>query len=414
MSSADIINRKSQHRFKGRRKMKKISVILKLLTFSMVIAIISGVAYLEAALPDKFYIENGDNELNIKCVFDLSGKIQKSTENQDSADLKIMGWLPVKTVDIESIERISLIPCGTPFGIKMLTDGVIITDFGDIKSPDGVIHSSPAEKNGLSIGDVITSIDGTMVSSALGLSELITASENGKVEIEYIRDGKYNTVYIDTVKDKSNKPALGIWVRDSAAGIGTMTFYDENKRLFGGLGHGICDVDSGNLLPLQSGEIVPVTINSVIKGKSNAPGELCGVLNQNSRTGKIRANTTSGVFGVGDQLPDNTKPLPIALKQEIKCGDAYILATIDGDTPEKFSIRINSVSLNDGNNKNMVIEITDKRLLNATGGIVQGMSGSPIIQNGRLAGAITHVFVSDPTKGYGIFIENMLGNSDIY
>ncbi|MBQ8790279.1 MAG: SpoIVB peptidase [Ruminiclostridium sp.] len=394
--------------------MKKIPIIIRLLSFSLVAAFISGVAYLNFTLPDKFYIESGSEELNVKHVFELCGEVRKKSGDPDSADLKIMGWLPIKTVDVESIERVSLIPCGTPFGIKMLTDGVIITDFGDVKTAEGFIHSSPAETSGLRIGDVITKINGKTVSSASELSEIISDNNNDKIEIEYVRDEKTNNIFVNGVKDKNNKTTLGLWVRDSAAGIGTMTFYDNNTHFFGGLGHGICDADSGKLLPLQSGEIVPATINSVIKGEKNTPGELCGTLNQTLRTGKIRNNTTSGIFGIADHTADNLTAVPIALKQEIKCGDAYILSTINGQTPQKFSINISSVNMNSTNNKNMIIEITDKELIEATGGIVQGMSGSPIIQNGRLVGAVTHVFVSDPTKGYGIFIENMINNSGIY
>lgn len=394
--------------------MKKLPIIIKLLSFSLVAAFISGAAYLNFTLPDKFYIENGSEELNVKHVFELCGEIRKESGNPDSADLKIMGWLPIKTVDVESIERVSLIPCGTPFGIKMLTDGVIITDFGDVKTAEGVMHSSPAETSGLRIGDVITKINGKVIASALELSKMISDNDSDKIEIEYIRDEKTNNIIVNGVKDKNNKTTLGLWVRDSAAGIGTMTFYDNSMHFFGGLGHGICDADSGKLLPLQSGEIVPATINSVIKGEKNTPGELCGTLNPTLRTGKIRNNTTSGIFGIADYTADNLTAVPIALKQEIKCGDAYILSTINGQTPEKFSIKISSVNMNSTNNKNMIIEITDKELIEATGGIVQGMSGSPIIQNGRLVGAVTHVFVSDPTKGYGIFIENMINNSGIY
>ncbi len=394
--------------------MKKLKVSLKLLTFSFVIAIASGIGYLRLSLPDKFYIENGSEQLNIKCVFELCGEVQKASDNSKNADLKIMGWLPVKTVDVENIERLSLVPCGSPFGIKMLTDGVIITDFGDIKDADGVIHSSPARTQGLTIGDIITKINGQAVTSSQELSALITNSDKTRMEIEYIRDEKVCITHIEAIKDEKGEPVLGVWVKDSVAGIGTMTFYDESTKLFGGLGHGICDADSGKLLPLQSGEIVPVAINNVIKGKSNAPGELCGTLNQSSRTGKIKANTPCGIFGITDCAYSNADAIPIALKQEIKCGDAYILSTVNGESPEMFSIRINKINLNDGKNKNMVIEITDERLLEATGGIVQGMSGSPIIQDNRLIGAVTHVFVSDPTMGYGIFIENMINNSEIY
>ena len=390
--------------------MKKISVTLKILALTLILGILSGTAYLSNILPDKLYIENGSDKVNINCVFDISGSVRKKDNISHNADLKLMGWFPIKTVDIESIERLTLIPCGTPFGIKMLTDGVIVTEFGDVKDTNNVIHSSPGEVSGLLKGDIITKINGKKISSAKELTEELDCSPTNNIEIEYTRNKKASTVHIKAVKDKNGDYKLGLWVRDSAAGIGTMTFYDPSKNIFGGLGHGICDIDSGKLLPLQSGEIVPAIINSIIKGKSGAPGELCGTLMQNVRTGKIFANTENGLFGNISNVLTEEKPIPIALKQEIKCGDAYILSTIDGEIPEKFNIKISSVNLNSNSNKNMVIEIADKRLLDATGGIVQGMSGSPIIQNNMLVGAVTHVFVNDPTKGYGIFIENMLSS----
>lgn len=388
--------------------MKRASLLIKTLSMTLVLGIFSATTYLSCVIPDKFYIENGCEQLNINCVFNLKGNIRKSNGFSQSANLKLMGWLPVKTVNIESVERLSLVPCGTPFGIKILTDGVIITDFGDIKDVNNVIYSSPGKCSGLLKGDIITKINGEIISSADELSEELNCSPTENIEIEYTRDKKTSTISVKAIKDKNGSYRIGLWVRDSAAGIGTMTFYDPYRELFGGLGHGICDIDSGKLLPLQSGEIVPAIINNVIKSKNGTPGELCGTLIQDSRTGKIISNTPSGIFGYTSSLPSKEKEIPIALKQEIKCGDAYILTTVNGDKPEKFNIKINSINLNSGNNKNMVIEITDKRLLDITGGIVQGMSGSPIIQNNMIIGAVTHVFVNDTTKGYGIFIENML------
>ncbi|MBR4306081.1 MAG: SpoIVB peptidase [Ruminiclostridium sp.] len=387
--------------------MKRISVAFKLLTLVLITAVFSGAVYLSHILPDKFYIENGCNELNINCVFDLSGSVRKNSLSQ-KADLKLMGVFPIKTVNVENIERLTLIPCGTPFGIKMLTQGVIITDFGDVKDMNNVVHSSPGQTAGLAKGDIITKINNKEITSSKALTAQLELSSENTVEIEYIRGDKTSTMKVKTIRDKSGYNKLGLWVRDSAAGIGTMTFYDPTNDLFGGLGHGICDVDTGKLLPLQSGEIVPAVINNVIKSKSGAPGELCGTLIQETRTGKIYANTENGLFGNINTSAIEYKPLPIALKQEIECGEAYILSTINGDKPEKFTIQIKSISLNSSNNKNMIIEITDNRLLDLTGGIVQGMSGSPIIQNGRLVGAVTHVFVNEPAKGYGIFIENMI------
>ncbi|MBE6879599.1 MAG: SpoIVB peptidase [Ruminococcaceae bacterium] len=410
--SANIITEVITTTFKGWQNMKKFSVVLRILTFTLVISIFSATTYFSYTIPDKFYIENGSNKLNINSVFKLSGTVKKNDSLCQSADLTLMGWLPVKTVNIESIERPTLIPCGTPFGIKMLTDGVIITDFGDVKDKNDVIHSSPGETSGLLKGDIINEINGDKISSATELYEELRNAPNETIEIEYTRDEKTSSIDVKAIKDKNGQYKLGLWVRDSAAGIGTMTFYDPYRKIFGGLGHGVCDMDSGKLLPLQSGEIVPAIINNIVKGKSGAPGELCGTLIQNDRTGKIISNTTNGILGYASSLSIESKALPIALKQEIKCGDAYILSTINGDRPEKFNIKINSVNLGSNNNKNMVIEITDKRLLDNTGGIVQGMSGSPIIQNDMLVGAVTHVFVNEPTKGYGIFIENMLSHAE--
>ncbi len=388
--------------------MKKFSITFRILSLIIALSILSVTTYFDHTIPDKFYIENGNDKLNINCGFDLSGIVKKNETIPQSTNLMLMGWLPVKSVSVESIERPFLIPCGTPFGIKMLTEGVIITDFGDVKDINDVIHSSPGEVSGLLKGDIITAINGEKISSAAKLYEKLRNSSKENVEIEYTRDKTTSTIVVNAVKDKSGEYKLGLWIRDSAAGIGTMTFFNPSKNIFGGLGHGVCDVDSGKLLPLQSGEIVPALINNVVKGKSGAPGELCGTLVQNDRTGKIFSNTTNGIFGYTTSLSTETEAIPIALKQEIKCGDAYILSTINGDKPEKFNIKISSISLGSNNNKNMVIEITDERLLDITGGIVQGMSGSPIIQNNMLVGAVTHVFVNDPTKGYGIFIENML------
>ena len=349
--------------------MKRISVAFKLLTLVLITAVFSGAVYLSHILPDKFYIENGCNELNINCVFDLSGSVRKNSLSQ-KADLKLMGVFPIKTVNVENIERLTLIPCGTPFGIKMLTQGVIITDFGDVKDMNNVVHSSPGQTAGLAKGDIITKINNKEITSSKALTAQLELSSENTVEIEYIRGDKTSTMKVKTIRDKSGYNKLGLWVRDSAAGIGTMTFYDPTNDLFGGLGHGICDVDTGKLLPLQSGEIVPAVINNVIKGKSGAPGELCGTLIQETRTGKIYANTENGLFGNINTSAIEYKPLPIALKQEIECGEAYILSTINGDKPEKFTIQIKSISLNSSNNKNMIIEITDNRLLDLTGGIV--------------------------------------------
>ena len=198
-------------------------------------------------------------------------------------------------------------------------------------------------------------------------------------------------------------------MRDSTAGIGTITFYNPETGAFGGLGHGICDTDTTELMPLLNGEIVPVTISGVTKGQKGSPGELKGYFASNESVGTLSANVEEGVYGNLDTAPAGSTPLKAAMKQEVKAGAAQILTTIDGSGPQYYDIQVESIDYHENqSSKNMVIHVTDSALLEKTGGIVQGMSGSPIIQNGKIVGAVTHVFVNDPTRGYGIFAENML------
>ena len=205
-----------------------------------------------------------------------------------------------------------------------------------------------------------------------------------------------------------NRLKAGLWVRDSSAGIGTLTFYVPGSDIFAGLGHAVCDVDTGDVLPIASGEIVPARIYSVVKGQSGEPGELRGGFELGS-LGNLAVNGETGIYGSLTQTPVRGDPVPVAMKQQVKTGYAQVLTTIDGTEPELYDIRIDQVRYNDSSpTRNMVIVITDERLLEETGGIVQGMSGSPILQDGKLVGAVTHVFVNEPTKGFAIFAENML------
>ena len=203
-----------------------------------------------------------------------------------------------------------------------------------------------------------------------------------------------------------------MWVRDSSAGIGTLTFYSPSSQVFAGLGHPVCDVDTGETLPLSSGEIVPAKIYSVNRGVSGTPGELRGGFEKGT-LGNLTVNGETGIYGTLSNLPTLNDPVPVAMKQQVKSGSAQVLTTIDGTTPKLYDIRIDQVRYNDSSpTRNMVIVITDQELLDKTGGIVQGMSGSPILQDGKLIGAVTHVFVNDPTKGFAIFAENMLKTAE--
>ncbi len=303
-------------------------------------------------------------------------------------------------------ERPTLYVCGTPFGIKLLTDGVMVTGFAKIGNSNDIFEMSPAGKAGFEKGDVITKVNGVKITSSKKMSELIISGGN-TAELTYKRDNEEYKAVVEIKTDSDGEKRIGLWVRDSTAGIGTMTFYDEMSGRCAGLGHAVCDIDTGEILPLGSGETVPAVITSVRKGQNDSPGELCGTLTAGKKSGEITDNCSCGLYAALDILPDGANEYPLGFSDEVQCGSAYIISTVDTDGPRRYSVEIESTDNHNRDNKNLVIRVTDKELIEKTGGIVQGMSGSPIIQNGKLIGAVTHVFVSDPTHGYGIFAETM-------
>jgi stage IV sporulation protein B len=296
-----------------------------------------------------------------------------------------------------------LVPCGSPFGIKIKTDGAVVTAMGDI---DG--QPSPARVAGIRTGDIIRTVNGVAIESGSDITEAVQLNSDTAV-IELIREGREMTLEVVPVQSRRDSMfRLGIWVRASSAGIGTLTFFDPEQGTFGGLGHGVCDIDTGKILPLLSGEAVSVTISGIVKGSAGAPGELSGSFMSRVPIGTIEHNTELGVFGMMNYAPSLESGIPMAFKQEIKVGAATILSTVGGSNPKEYDIFIERIDYNENNRvKNMVIRIADEELISKTGGIVQGMSGSPILQNGMLVGAVTHVFVNDSTRGYAIFAENM-------
>lgn len=307
-----------------------------------------------------------------------------------------LGAMNIKSVEVNSTERKMLIPGGNPFGIKLRTDGVMVIS---------VNSGSPADKAGIKPGDIISSVNGVEVHTNSEIAGAVQLDSEECVIILNRGSGEYR-IKTEPVQDGKDL-RIGAWVRDSAAGIGTLTFCDPETGMFAGLGHQVSDVTTGELMPLSSGEITNAEIYSVIKGTTGEAGELCGDLSEQT-VGKLTANTAVGVFG---ELLSETEgeAIPMAFRQEVKCGEATILATINGSEPQEYSIEIEKINLCAMNGtKSMVIRVTDERLLNDAGGIVRGMSGSPIIQNGMLAGAVTHVFLNDPTRGYAVFAESMV------
>lgn len=322
-------------------------------------------------------------------------------------------WQAPATAEVPAAANRSektLIVGGQAFGVKFYTQGVIVVDLSEFETETGA--RNPAKEAGLRVGDVIRSVDRRIVSTNGDIAELVEESGGAPLEIEYSRGGEPATV---TVAPLYSPPLqsykLGLWVRDSTAGVGTVTYIDPDTGRFGALGHGISDVDTGLLMPLSDGEVLQAQIVGVATGKRGMPGQLKGAFVEEMHYGALDINSDQGVFGFLDDrgvLALSGQAIPVARAEEVHTGRVTIRSTISGTQPEEFEAVIETVNGGGAEIKNFVLRITDERLLAATGGIVQGMSGSPVLQDGKLIGAVTHVLVNDPTMGYGIFLENML------
>lgn len=326
--------------------------------------------------------------------------------------LKLFGIIPLKTMVVDVVPNKAVIPCGNTVGVKIYTIGVLVVGTSQIDGADGRAYE-PYLSAGIKPGDYIIEINNKKIEGIHDVVNIMDTSTGQPLTVKLNRNNSIIKTVIKPVKSQDNRFKMGLWLRDSTAGIGTMTFYDPETNAFGALGHGITDVDTGTLMKIDNGEILNSNIVNVKKGLKGSPGELRGVFLENrGGLGKIIENSECGIFGTitNDKtiIPQN-KAMPIALRTQIKEGPAQIISNISGSSTNVYNIEIQKIYRNNtSSSKSMIVKITDERLLNYTGGIVQGMSGSPIIQNGKLVGAITHVLVNDPTRGYGVFIEWMI------
>ena len=350
----------------------------------------------------------GFDLLNVDTDANLDVLRNNNETFEQKAEVELLNIIPVKNIKITNSKRKYVVPGGEIFGIKLYTDGIIIVDTDVVETENGNIN--PAEKSGLMIGDIIKEIDGVTINSISHLTKILEKSKGEEINIIVTRSGKQISIDFRTYKDTvSGKYKAGLWVRDSTAGLGTVTFYNPENSSFAGLGHPIYDIDTKTIMPMKKGERAEATIKGLYKSSNGSVGELCGVLSGKSM-GDLCLNCEEGVYGFTKCKKIET--LPIAVKQEIEEGEAQIICTIDNSGPQYFDIEIIKIYSNSTLvNKDMIIKITDAELINKTGGIVQGMSGSPIIQNGMLVGAVTHVFVNEPTQGYAIFAERMYETS---
>lgn len=381
-------------------------------------------------IPDTIFIRDGQtlhsnslisfNDINSSAsisnkIFNFSKAVNSSNEqnNKNKVEVSIFGIVPYKDVSVNAVPKnIKLYPGGQPIGVKLNTKGVLVIALCDIDTISNKIPC-PASEAGIQIGDSILKINNKNINNSEELSREINNSEGEGINLLITRKGEQFTKKIIPIKSSSdNKFKIGLWVRDSTAGVGTLTFYDKKSGIFAALGHPITDVDTGTLLSINKGEIVKSSIISIKKGVKGNPGELKGIFEDEDKIlGDINKNTKCGIYGKANlKLINNySKPLEIGLRSEIKKGNAQILTTIDKNGPKLYDIEIlKLLNQDEPGPKSMVIKVTDPELLRITGGIVQGMSGSPIIQNNKIIGAVTHVLVNKPDTGYGIYIEWML------
>lgn len=362
-------------------------------------------------------LNNGD--INVSGSYlSLSSPISLKSQNNGSVNLnfRVFGLLPLKTMRVDVVPNKRIVACGNTIGVKMKVNGILVIGLSDVETLEGK-NVLPARDSGIKTGDLIIEANNAKINSINDLVKEVDKSKGEDLHLKFRRGNSVLETVVKAVRAADDKRFhLGLWVRDSTAGIGTLTFYDPDSMNFGALGHGITDIDTGALMPIESGEILESNILAIKKGRQGSPGELKGVfVEDRNNLGRINKNCDFGIYGKLNKEAANLVPgkqYPIALHNQVKEGPATILANIDGKTVEEYSVEIQKVSRqNINSSKGMIVKITDQRLLDSTGGIVQGMSGSPIIQQNRIVGAITHVLVNDPSRGYGIFIEWMLQNA---
>ncbi len=392
----------------------------------MITSVIFGFVYFGLReIPDEIYLVNSQ-EFSPGFIYSASASQEESSkqasagnaealdesceEKRYTVNISLLETIPVKSSCVTVSKRQYVVPGGDIFGIKLYTDGVLVVGTDDVLTASG--NKNPGKEAGIETGDIIKELNGVKVNTVSQLTDFFEKTGDKEIKVKASKDGRpYETELTlqKSVTDRKNK--AGLWIRDSAAGVGTITYYNRSTKVFASLGHAVCDVDTGKIMPLQSGKAVAAEINGCYKSSQNSAGELCGVFGL-SNIGELKINSDRGLYGTLYSVPDK-KEIPVATRHEVTTGEVKIISTVDSQGPKYYDARITKVfkSTND-EEKNMIIEITDPELIEKTGGIVQGMSGSPIIQNGMLVGAVTHVFLNNPLQGYAIFAENMLAVSE--
>ena len=396
------------------RKKKYRRFVLWCLALDLLVMGYMGYSCLDRKIPDEIYVseKGGQNveELLKRPFLTFDETVPVSGNGSYLLPCRLLGVIPFKQIKVTPEVQRSIFVSGSTVGMYMETDGVLIIDTGEILSEGG--ETKEPAKNIVKPGDYIVALNDEKISRKKDLIDDLKKLEGEEVILDVMRNGKTVPVSITPAKDKQGEYKLGIWVRDNTQGIGTLTFVDENGN-YGALGHGISDVDTGELLEIQNGALYQAQILGIQKGAKGSPGELSGLIRYEPGKiiGSIETNSKNGIYGhfTGDgKSPISLKKMPVGYKQEVTEGEASILCCVEDEVKE-YQAEITKIDMNHSDtNKSFVIRVADPKLLSVTGGIVQGMSGSPVLQNGKIIGAVTHVFVQDSTSGYGIFIENMM------
>lgn len=402
-------------------RLLKIFLLLVILLISYIYAIVIGY------IPDRIVLFEGE-EIDLPSIFGLSFRdnsneelveVSSTTSQKISEEIgvskmqvSLFNNFFVKSVDVDVLPRTTVIPVGNLAGVKLYTNGVLVVGMSEIQGDDNRMYK-PYEETGIEEGDTIVAINDSTIHSTEDLIQCVNMSSGNELEIEYVRDNQTMQCSMTPVKTADEQYKLGLWVRDSAAGVGTVTFYEPSTKSFAALGHGIVDIDTEQLINISSGEFVTTKILNIQKGEKGEPGRIQGTIDNQQNIGVISKNTRFGIYGVVDNVLalnlNNLKELEVALRDEIQTGKAKILCTLENGKTEEYEIEIEEIYKdNNYDNKSMKIKVTDNRLIEKTGGIIQGMSGSPIIQNNKFVGAITHVLVNNPQEGYAVFGDIMI------
>lgn len=397
--------------------MKKIIRTADACIAAVLIVIYALIGIGEFSLPERICVYS-PKEISYAGIYtvDMTDSAQVDFQNNtrvspSETEIKLFGVIPVKNAVITQNEEKRVYVSGESFGIKLYTDGVIVVGTRDVETDSG--KCNPAKEAGLEKGDIIVSINNVKMTSSSQVEETFNDNNGKDYKITVKRNGNYKNFTLTPVYSKSEGSyKVGVWVRDSTAGIGTITFYNPENNSLAALGHPITDVDTNEIMPILNGEAVKANVTKLYKSTDGEAGSLCCDFT-NEVIGSLSVNSTCGIYGKYDCALADKRLYKVAPAQEAEKGSAQLLCTVDEKGPQLYDIEITRISYRDNNNeKNIVVKVTDKNLIEKTGGIIQGMSGSPIIQNGKLVGALTHVIVDNPEKGYAIFAEKMVEQSE--